>query len=406
MKDPWLHRALLLGAVSLLALLLHPMFGIAPLFLAAWILWVPERKTTSGRAVFGVLVLFLVLWILHQVRWIVYPLVAGMLIAYWLDPLVDRLEGWKFPRALGAAISLLPIGAVIVLVFIVLVPTLLGQIEEIANKAPDALASLRDAIAPHLDRLQLFASRGDGGMPPWLERLLGHVETLLRATVSGVTGLSKGVTRAFQWLGMVVLTPVLAYYLLVDWDRIRDGIVGMVPPRFRPTAEKVNSDIQEILPRYLRGQFVVAAIQVVLYSVGFFISGLEEAIALGFLAGIFSLVPVLGFWITVTVVLLSAVIAPDPIPTLAKVAITLGVVQFLEGQVLVPRIQGTGLGLHPFLVLLAVLTFGLLFGFVGVVLAVPILAVGAASWPRIRENYLRSGFYEGASQAESDAHGS
>ncbi|MEZ4651390.1 MAG: AI-2E family transporter [Candidatus Eisenbacteria bacterium] len=299
---------------------------------------------------------------------------------------------------------LLPIGAVIVLVFIVLVPTLLGQIEEIANKAPDALASLRDAVSPHLDRLHLFENtRGDGGMPPWLERLLGHVETLLRATVSGVTGLSKGVTRAFQWLGMVVLTPVLAYYLLVDWDRIRDGIVGMVPPRFRGTAEKVNTDIQEILPRYLRGQFVVAAIQVVLYSVGFFLSGLEEAIALGFLAGIFSLVPVLGFWITVTVVLLSAVIAPEPIPTLAKVAITLGVVQFLEGQVLVPRIQGTGLGLHPFLVLLAVLTFGLLFGFVGVVLAVPILAVGAASWPRIREVYLHSGFYEGAPGTERDA---
>ena len=396
MNGTWTHQALLLGAVALLAILLYPILGIAPLFLAAWILWIPERRTTSGRAVFGVLVLFLTLWILHQVRWIVYPLVAGMLIAYWLDPLVDRLEKWKFPRTLGAGLSLLPIGAFIVLVFVVLVPTLVGQFEEIAVKAPAAISQLRDLVTPYLDRLNLFAAdRGSTEVPTWLSRVLSNVADLLRATVSGVTGLSRGVTRAIQGLGMVVLTPVLAYYLLVDWDRIRDGIVGMIPPRFRPTAEKVNTDIQDILPRYLRGQFVVAGVQIGLYSLGFYLAGLREPFALGFLAGVFSLIPVFGFWLTVTVVLLSAVIGPEPLPTLLKVAIALGVVQILESQVLVPRIQGTGLGLHPFLVLLAVLTFGLLFGFVGVLLAVPILAVGAASWPRLREIYLGSGFYEG-----------
>lgn len=396
MNGTWPHRVLLLAALALLGHLLHPLLGVAPLFFAAWILWVPERRTTSGRAILGVLVLFFALWILHQVRWIVYPLVAAMLIAYWLDPLVDRMERWKLPRSVGAGLSLLPIGGFIVLVFVVLVPTLVGQFEEIAEKAPGAVSRLRSALGPYLERLQFFAAEpGADGVPPWAQRLLGHVETLLRATVSGVTGLSKGVTRAIQWLGMVVLTPVLAYYLLVDWDRIRGGLVALVPPRFRPTAEKVNVDIQEILPRYLRGQFLVAAIQVVLYSVGFFLAGLDGAIALGFLAGIFSLVPVIGLWFTIAVVALSAVIAPDPIPSLIKIAITLGVVQILEGQVLVPRIQGTGLGLHPFLVLLGVITFGLLLGFVGVILAVPILAVLAASWPRIREAYFGSTFYDG-----------
>lgn len=392
MNGPWVQRALLLAAIALLAVRLHPALGIVPVFVAAWILWIPERKTVEGRALLGVLLIFFAGWILHQVRWIVYPLLAGTLLAYWLDPLVDRLERWKLPRALAAGLSLLPVGLFIVVVFIVLVPTLVGQFERIAEKAPDAFAQLRDFAAPYLEGLGARSASGET-LPPWVERLLGHVETVLRAAVSGVSGLSRGVTRVVQWLGMVVLTPVLAYYLLVDWDRIRDGVAGLVPPRFRPTADKLNTDIQEILPRYLRGQFVVAGIQVVLYSLGFFLAGLEEALALGFLAGIFSLVPVLGFWLTVVVTVLSALIGADPLGTLIKVAITLGVVQFLEGQVLVPRIQGTGLGLHPFLVLLGVLSFGMLFGFVGVLLAVPALAVAAASWPRLREAYTESSFY-------------
>ncbi len=394
MTGYWLSRALLFGAILLLTLTLYPLVGPLPFFLAACILWVPLRRTDEGHAVLGVLLLLTTFWILHQLRWIVYPLVAGMLIAYWLDPLVDRFENWKIPRAAGAAVSLLPIGLFIALVIVVLVPTLVGQFEEIAEKIPGAVDSIQRSLRPHVERLTLFGTNAEG-TPAWLERLLGHVESILEAAVTGVTGLSRGVTRAIQWLGMIFLTPVLAYYLLVDWDRIRNGIVGLVPPRHRATTEKVNDDIQDILPRYLRGQFIVAGIQTVLFSVGFLLAGLPEALALGFLAGIFSLIPVLGLWLTVIVVGLSAAITPDPLISLAKVGGVLLVVQFLEGQVLVPRIQGTGLGLHPFLVLLAVLASGLLMGFVGVILAVPLLAVAAASWPRIRQAYVESSLYQG-----------
>jgi len=401
MTTTWLNRAMLGGAVALLALLLYPTLGLAPLFAAAWVLWIPLRHSADGRALLGVILLLLIGWILYHARWIVYPLIGGMLIAYWLDPFVDRLESWKLPRSVGAILSLLPIGLFFALVVIVLVPTLIGQFDQIATKVPGTVELIRGFAEPWLERLSALAG-SDAGSTSWIEKLFGQIESILKATLTGVSGLGRGVSKVMQWMGVLILTPVLAYYLLVDWDRIRDGLVGLVPPRVRPAAQKLNDDIQEILPRYLRGQFFVAAIQVVLYSVGFYLAGLPEPFAIGFLAGIFSLVPVLGFWITVLVVLLSTIIAPDPAQTLLGVAIALAVVQFLEGQILVPRIQGTGLGLHPFVVLLSVLTFGMLFGFVGVLIAVPTLGVLRASLPRIMAGYRESAFYAGNQPAEDE----
>ena len=382
------------GAIALLAILLYPTLGLAPLFAATWVLWIPLRHSSDGRAILGVILLLLVGWILYHARWIVYPIIGGMLIAYWLDPLVDRFESWKFRRSIGAVLSLIPLGLFLALVVIVLVPTLVGQIDQIAEKMPKTVELIRAFVEPALERASALIG-AEAGSTSWIERLFGQIESILRATLSGVSGFGRGVGKVMQWIGVLALTPILAYYFLVDWDRIRDGLVGLVPPRFRPTAQTLSDDIQEILPRYLRGQFIVAAIQIVLYAVGFYLAGLPEPMAIGFLAGIFSLVPVLGFWITIVVVLLSTIIAPDPGQTLVGVTICLAVVQFLEGQILVPKIQGTGLGLHPFVVLLSVLVFGMLFGFVGVLAAVPTLGVLRASLPRIMKSYRESTFYTG-----------
>lgn len=398
MTHAWLQRALIGGAVALLALTLYPSLGLAPLFLAAWILWWPVRDAPEGRAILAVLLLFLFLWILHQVRWVVYPLLAGMLLAYLLDPLVDRMERIRVPRSIGAVLALLPLGVLAALVASVLLPTLAGQFQEILEKLPGLYRNIQDWADPLLSRLDLLPSPEEQ-KPPWLLQLLSHLESILKAALTGMTEVSKGVTRAVQWIGMIFLTPVLAYYLLVDWDRIRDGAKELVPPRWRATAERVGGDVQEVLPRYVRGQVLVAGIQTVLYIVGFLLAGLAEPVALGFLAGIFSLIPVLGFWATVFVVGLSAAISPDPVSTLVKVALVFAVMQALESQVLVPRVQGSGLGLHPLAVLLAVLGFGLLFGLPGVVIAVPMLGILRASLPRLRAAYRESRFYAGSARS-------
>ncbi|MCA9730243.1 MAG: AI-2E family transporter, partial [Candidatus Eisenbacteria bacterium] len=227
MTETWMARALLAGTLLLLGFLLYPVLGLAPLFAIAFILWYPTRHGSDGRAVFAVVAFLFVAWILHQVRWVVYPLLAAMLIAYWLDPLVDRLERWKLPRALGALIALLPIAIFLAVAALVLIPTLVNQLEEITTKVPDAIAAIQSQLEPLRSRLELL-SRG-GQMPDWVQKGLEHVGSLLKAAIAGMSGLGKGVGKAIQLLGMLALVPVLAFYLLVDWDRIRDGLVGLVP---------------------------------------------------------------------------------------------------------------------------------------------------------------------------------
>ena len=391
MTENWTGRILLAGVLLLLDYLLYPILGLAPLFLTALVLWFPFRQGAEGRAILIVIVLLLAAWILHQVRWVVYPLLAAMLVAYWLDPLVDRLEISRVPRALAAALALLPIALFLTLAAFVLIPTLFNQLQEIVVAIPEAIAAIQEQLEPWRTRFEMRT----GQSPDWLQKGLEHVGSLLNAMLTGVSGLGKGVGKVLQVLGMLLLIPVFAFYLLVDWDRIRDGLVGLVPPRYRGGAQKISDDIQVVLPRYLRGQIVIAAVEVVLFSIGFFLAGLPNAIALGFLGGAFSLLPVVGIWITVLVVALTALIQADALDVLWKVGMVLLILQFLEGQVLTPRVQGSGLGLHPLAVLLAVLCGGLLFGFAGVLLAVPALAVAKASHPHLMEVYRGSRLYLG-----------
>ena len=399
MNPSWLTRALLAGAVAVLTGVLFPVLGVVPLFLVAWILWWPVRSAPEGRAVLAVLLLFLVLWILHQLRWVVYPLLAGMLLAYILDPFVDRLERIRCPRALAAGLALLTLVLVFALFLIVLVPTIVAQLEDIVDKAPGVYTTVREAVEPWLVRFDLIAHQGE--QPAWLEQAREHFQSILKAAFGGALQVTKGVSRVVSTLGMVFLTPVLAFYLLVDWDRLKAGIRGLLPPRWRTNASMINRDIQQVLPRFVRGQLIVAGVQGVLFVGGFYLAELPNALALGILAGIFTFVPVVGFWATILLVGLSALIGPDPWITAAKVAGVLAVVQVLEGHVLVPRIQGNALGLHPLSVLLAVLCFGILFGFMGVIFAVPTLGVVQASLPRLRTLYENSTFFNEAAPKEA-----
>jgi predicted PurR-regulated permease PerM len=199
-----------------------------------------------------------------------------------------------------------------------------------------------------------------------------------------------GLGKALQWAAALLLIPVTAYYLLVDWNRMGRGILNWLPPRHHDRARRISSEIQNALTIYVRGQAKVAGIEAVLFSIAFSIAGLEQPIALGVLGGILSLVPVLGFWLTALLVVLASLTGPEPWGTLLKAAIGLVLINVLEGQVLVPKIQGRGLGLHPLAVLLGVLLFGTLFGVVGVLLATPTMAVIKALLPEIRESWRRS----------------
>ncbi len=393
-----LRHWLLLALTLFLAWVVQRQVGWVPLLFAAVLLAWPMRGRADGRAVLAVLGLLLATWILLQLKWVVYPLVGGILLAAWLDPWVTRLSR-RMPRAMAASIALLPIGVVLALVVLVLVPTVANEVQVLISKLPDAIRLVRDWLTPMVARLSPNGADPNFGLPGLLaqapEEILARLEKLLHPALEGAAGLGRGVGRAAQLLGALLLTPILGQYLLVEWPRIVREVDELMPERWRPRSRRVGAVSISVLRTYLRGQLLVAGIEAVLYAIGFALGGVPEAIALGILAGFFSLVPVLGFWITALVAVLSALIAPSPLGALLGVTIVLTVVQVLENQLLVPKIQGSGLGLHPLAVLLGVIGLGVLFGVLGALFAVPLLGIIAALWPEIRASYTASRFFRG-----------
>jgi predicted PurR-regulated permease PerM len=400
--------------------------GPVVLAIAAWYLAGALSGARERRAVRGLLLLLGTLWIVHAARWVVYPLLAGMLAALLLAPLVTALESRRVPRPVATLLVLLPIGLLVALALGILIPAVTRQGQLLLQKLPDAYAYLSEHgkglmrmlgqnAAPPLtpasglsDSMALAVPDSAGtsaaGVPlagaasgagDWLRQLVTHTESLLRAAMGGMSGVGRGLGRAAQYVSLFFLTPVVAFHLLVGRERFRDTALRWMPVRWHGHALRVAGDIGSALQVYLRGQFLVAGIEAILFSLIFAIAGLPQPVALGVIAGLLSMVPVLGFWITVLLVVLNAVTGPAPGAALLKAGIGILLLNLVEGQFLIPRIQGSGLGLHPLAVLLGVLLFGALFGFVGILLAVPAMGVIRVAWPRIEEAWQRSPSYRG-----------
>lgn len=407
--------------------------GPVAIALGAWLLTAALPGARERRAVRSLLILLGILWIVHVGRWVVYPLLAGMLAALLLAPVVAWLESKRVRRPLAAVLVLLPIGLLVALVLSILVPAVTRQAQLILHKLPDAYAylsehggALRRLVGqepavlpvpvstpipvPALADSMLAAIAHSAEVPAavapiaeatgavsgdWIGQLTAHAESLLRAALGGVSGVGRGLGRAVQYLALFFLTPVVAFHLLVGREAFRATALRWTPVRWQADALRVAGDIGNSLQVYLRGQFLVAGIEAMLFSVVFALAGIPQPVALGVIAGLLSLIPILGFWLTIVLVLLNAVTGAEPGATLLKAGIGIGLVNLLEGQILVPRIQGSGLGLHPLAVLLGVLLFGTLFGFVGMLLAIPAMGVIRAAGPRIEEVWLRSRIYRG-----------
>lgn len=405
MKPRSLDRWLLIGLLALLAWAFHRQLGVVPIYIVAVSLAWPMRFLPEGKAALWTLGILGATWILHELRWVVYPLLGGILLTVWLEPSVEAWRRKRVPRPVAAALALLPLGLAGILAALVLVPTVAHEIEILIEKAPAALAVIRGWATPLLERVDPNlldpAAPASGVLSEIPRQVLSYLEKVFKPALAGAADLGRGLGKAAQVAGAVFLAPLLAYYLLLDWPSIRSAGAALVPLRHQPGVERYGRECERVFRTYMRGQILLAGIEAVLYSVGFLFAGLDAAIAVGILAGFFSLVPVVGFWITLLVAALSALIGSDPMGGLVGVAIVIGVVQAIEGQLLVPRIQGSGLGLHSMVVLLGVLALGVLFGVPGALLAVPVLAMLKLVWTDVRAVYRRSRFYRGDDETRS-----
>ncbi len=345
-------------------------------------------------------------WLLVLLQSVVIPLLLALLLAYCFDPAVRWLERKRLPRWAGVLVVflLLTLGIAVFTAF--LVPAVRSELQAIQQALPAYAQGLYQALpAAWLERLGIS---GQGDLQPLLGKLLAGVRNL---SFDVVNQLAVFVSRAFSTtigfliavLGYLII-PVYLFYLLVDFDRLHAGILDLVPARYREQLQQLGREVDGVLSAFLRGQLSVCLILALLYSIGLLLIGIDLALIIGLLSGLAFIVPYVGTIFGIVVAGTMAVAKYHDFLHLALVIGWFALVQALEGMVITPRVVGDRVGLHPMATILAVLTGGELFGFLGLLLAVPTAAAGNVLLRHLLARYRRSAFFQqGEGEVRPDA---
>ena len=365
---------------------------------------------TAGRqAVAWVAVLAAFLVAVYALSDIMLPFVAGMAVAYFLDPVVDRVEAWGTSRTLATSLVTGSFFILVAVALVLLLPLLQDQVIKFADGLPKYARTLAGMVEPVKAALAPLIERVQSHLPPEdVARLRGAAGTYLAQGVQWTVALGRELfSRGAAILGLIsllVITPVVAFYLLRDWDRIVATVDGWLP---RAHAETVREQIRQIdrtLSGFVRGQSTVCLLLGAFYGIGLTVVGLDFGLILGLATGIVSFVPIFGMLLGVVTGLAMALVQFELDPV--RVGLVLAVFaigQVIEGQFLTPRIVGRKIGLHPVWVVFALLAGGALYGFVGLLLAVPAAAVIGVLVRFALSRYLSSPLYLGAEGAVAEA---
>ncbi len=349
----------------------------------------PVRKQAFIWAV-AAAVLLVVLWYLGPV---LLPFIVGAAIAYILDPLADRLERLGLPRVLATTVIML-IGVLILAVAVaVLIPLLVEQTNALLKAAPTYFAALRDTLTGRFPDLV-----AEGGMVrTGLDDLAETIGARGGALAQQALGYVFGVVNAIVF---VVVVPVVAFYLLLDWDNMVARIDEMLPRDHAGRIRRIASDIDGTLASFVRGQLTVCLILGTFYSTLLMLVGLQFGLVVGAIAGLITFIPYVGAIIGGALAIGLALFQFwGDWTSIGLVAAVFAAGQFLEGNILTPKLVGGSVGLHPVWLLFALSAFGSIYGFVGMLIAVPVAAaIGVVARHGIDE-YKHSGLYRGR-QAE------
>jgi predicted PurR-regulated permease PerM len=331
-------------------------------------------------------------WLVYLLSPVLMPFVFSAILAYLGDPLTDKLETYRLSRTQSVLVVFSAMSLVLVLVLFLLIPQLEIQ------------------IANFLGSLPAYAEKINGVVLPWLEQRFGitlkpvkidELITIVKnhwqkaggiaATTMGSLSHSGGVIIGF--LMNLVLIPVVTFYLLRDWDILVTKIYGLLPRRITPTTAKLAGEVDTVLSAFLRGQFYVMLALGCIYSLGLWIVGLDLALLIGMLAGLVSFVPYLGAIVGIMVACIAALVQFHELTQLVPVAVVFLIGQTLEGTILTPKLVGDKIGLHPVAVIFSVMAGGQLFGFLGILLALPIASIIMVFLRHVHDIYRDSEFY-------------
>jgi len=348
----------------------------------------PMNSNQKYWLIFSAIALVVLLIVLSDV---LFPFIMALAIAYLADPLVDKLEDRGINRTLGVSICFGFMSVFLVIFLIAIIPMLAHQFKVLAELGPIAMQRFEFEFIPWLQSQTTidFAGINMGKITSDIDWAAtgGIITSILRnLTASG------GVLLAL--VGNLVLIPVVAFYLLRDWDILIEKLDSLVPLNHLELVRVLASECNDVLKAFLRGQLMVMFALACIYTVGLMFVGLKLALLIGLIAGIASIVPYMGFIVGLGAALISALFQFQDISPLIAVIAVFSVGQMIEGMVLTPLLVGDKIGLHPVAVIFAILAGGQLFGFVGILIALPVAAVIMVLLRHMHGGYLSSDVYK------------
>jgi predicted PurR-regulated permease PerM len=328
---------------------------------------------------------------------ILLPFVAGLAVAYFLDPVADRLEAIGLSRVMSTSIITFIFFIVLVLSVFLLVPLIAGQAVELADAAPDYITQVKAFTSKLIEGpLGRFISDSQDGATA--DALDGLRQKALEYGTGVLQDLARGGAAVLNFIGLIFITPVVSFYLLNDWDRIVAYVDKLLPRQQADTIRGLAKEIDKVLAGFVRGMGTICVLLAIFYAVALELAGLKFGLVVGIIAGLVSFIPFVGMAVGLILSLVLALFQFMPDEPV-KVAIVFGIFifgQILEGNVLTPKLVGKQIGLHPVWVIFGLLAFGSLFGFVGMLLAVPVAAAIGVIVRYFTSQYLKSPLYWGA----------
>ena len=320
------------------------------------------------------------------------PFAIAAMFAYLFDPLADQLERWKLSRSAAVGIVFLALSLVVTLILLLLIPYLSRQVAAFIAALPEWFAWMQNVAVPWLrERFELDFEMPD--LQQVVTVLQNHWKEAGGIATTIVASISKSGFAVISWVTRLVVIPVAFFYLLRDWDVMIAKIHDLLPRSIEPTVSRLARESDETLSAFVRGQLSVMIALGIIYAVGLWAVGLSTGPLIGLIAGLISFVPYLGGILGVLMAVIAALVQYHDWLRVILVLVVFGVGHVLEAYVLVPRLVGEKIGLHPLAVIFAILAGGELFGFLGVLLALPIASVVNVLLRYAHERYRASDLY-------------
>ena len=318
-------------------------------------------------------IFFVFFYLLYVLRSVLMPFVAGILVAYLLDPMVDRLEKLKLSRTTATLIVCFLAVLIIVPALVLLGGMIENQVSLLIQATPKYLSLIMEKVRPTIENLnERFPDIKSANLEELIKNNIGNSMRFIGKVLK--TLLSNGFAL-INLLSLLLIMPIVTFYMLRDWDSFVKKFESLLPKKSKKTITSTLKDIDKIIAGFIRGQLSVCLILGLFYSIGLKLVGLELGLLVGFIAGIISFIPYVG---SITGFVVGCILAFAQYGDISHVLYVAGVFmlgQFIEGNFLTPKLVGESVGLHPVWVMFALLAGGVLLGFLGVMLAVPLAAI-------------------------------